>query len=254
MSPVVPVAALAAVCAAVVAVGAHDGRARAAGFAVALAASAGLSDPGPAPLPLLGRVIAGLLAGELSWLLLRTQAASAGGPEREAAPLGLAGLAALALAAFVGGVAAAMAGPGLGIAAGVNQWSGAIAVGAGLAMVAVGLPALLGGSGSDDVAGVDRAIAATLVLVGAWAVRGAIIGPPADVESLLLGAVTVLAVTVVAITDPGAAADAEPAPTRRGWTIPSRAMRGRRRPPDAHPLPASSAGAETRSTRSGRRP
>jgi hypothetical protein len=243
MSPLVPVAALAASCGALVAIGTRDRRACVVGFTVALLASAVLVEPTPPVLAILARAIAALLAGELAWLLVRPQPEDRGaGPDPSAGaaddPIGLLGLAALAVAAFAAGVAVTMSGPGFG---GAGDWSTALAMGAGFATLAVALPGLLVGAGADAAAEAQpsaarQIVAAALLLSGAWAVRAAVLGSTSTAESVLLGAAIVAVLGVLAITRSEPAATADTSAGRRSLIGMLPAGRRSRRHEDAHPV------------------
>lgn len=257
MSPLVPVAALAASCGAIVAIGTRDRRACVAGFTVALLASAVLAEPTPPVLAILARAIAALLAGELAWLLVGPEPDDRGaGPDPSAGaaedPIGLLGLAALAVAAFAAGVALTMSGPGFG--AGAGDWSTALAMGAGFATLAVALPGLLVGAAADAAAegrpsAARQVVAAALVLSGAWAVRGAALGSTSAAESVLLGAAIVAVLGVLAIARSEPAPTADTAAGRRPLIGMLPARRRSRRHEDAHQVAVRPAADESDSDR-----
>jgi len=122
MTPALVILAVIVAGGAVVAAGSMTPRLAALGMVVALVGSAYVADPLPGPLGLAARLAGSTLAGYLVWIALRRGPAAA-----PAAGMSLAGVAAVALVAFVAGwltavplgqalAAGSAGGPGLGLA------------------------------------------------------------------------------------------------------------------------------------------
>lgn len=222
MNPVLALAALVVVGAAIVAVSAREARTVVLALAVVLLVSPVIADPIAAPVGLAARLVGAILAGYLLWIAARDDAsmklahAPTGGSR-----IGWPAEFLVAAAASVVGMSA----HGLGAPAG----GPVIASAAGFAVAALAvLPVLTG----RDVLRV--AIGCLLLLDAGLLVRTALGGTPGPLEQLL---VALLLVTVAACAAAlGRAARLDPP---GGFDYATEAPIRVRRGPDAHPLPES---------------
>lgn len=219
MNPIVALAAIVVVLAAVTAVSAREARTVALAVAVALLVSPVVADPVAAPVGLAARLIGAILGGYLLWITARDDAtvrivhAPTGG-SRIGWPTELL----LAAAAAVVGFAS----HGLGAAAG----GPAIASAAGFAVAALAvLPVLTG----RDVLRV--AVGCLLLIDAGLLVRAALGGTPGPLEQLL-SAILLVAVAGCAAAL-GRAARLDPP---GGFDYAPEGPVRLRRAPDAHPL------------------
>lgn len=205
MNTAVAVVGLAVIVAAVVAIGARDGRIARIGLLLVLSLEPIIADPLPSPAALGAREVGAILAVILLGPAMRRRGVGS--------PLGWPAELFIALAAAVGGLALAL---GLADLAGVpggvltpdpNDLVARLST--GVIALAVGVP-LLGLGVRHALAGDDpgRAAAAWLVAIGGLVlIRTGLAGPPGDVEHLGVAALTVAVAAAVA-----AIAASRPAP------------------------------------------
>lgn len=227
MNPALVALAAVTVGGAVLAVSTRDVRTATLGLLIVLLGSALIADPWPAPIAILARVTAALLATR--FLMIGVRGGVPTGGTRIGWP-------AEALAAAAAGVVG-FGSHGLG-AEGLGP---AEAQAAGFAIVAVALTALLTGR---DV--IRIGIGAFLLLVGAGLVRGGLAAPLSDGEHLIEGLLTIGIGGAVAVI-----ATAARAAGRSDSDDPDRGRR--RRLPDAH-RPTEAERIRPRLPRAGSRP
>ena len=212
MNPALVAIAAVTIGGAVLAVSARDVRSATFGLLVVLLGVPLIADPWPAPLAILVRVAAALLATRFLLIALRGDLTS-GGTRIGWASEALIG----AGAAIVGLGSHGLGATGLGPAA---------AQGAGFALAALAIAPLITGR---DVFRIG--IGALLLLVAASLIRAGLEAPPSDAEQLIGAMLTIglggaIAVISVAARSAGGLTSIEPASVGRGG-----------RPPDAHRAP-----------------
>lgn len=203
MTPLLVAAGAVVALGAAVAIGTRAGRASALGVLIALVFAPFVADPLPATDVAAFRIVAGVLAAYL--VLVATRRA---GPATSS-PLGLPATLAAAAAAFVVGLGATAVGlPGFGPVA---------ALAAGLATLAVAVPAV--GLARDPL---RLGVASVVLLNGGLLLRAGLAGTPAGLESLFAGAALVaLAAAAVVLSGSAATAAGELGDTPRASVRPT---------------------------------
>lgn len=182
MNPALAGVALAVTAGAVIAASSREARAALVGLVLALGLGPFLTDPLPGPAVLGARVVTGILVAYLLW------AVSGDDPHGLGSRLGWPAESILAAGVVIAGIAMAgslealdASGPGRSDSAGLLDAlsPAALALGAGLASIVVGLaPALLGRWA------LRMAIGLLLVVQGVVLARTGIAGPPGELEQL----------------------------------------------------------------------